>query len=119
MVSAFQADEVGSILVETCLGVIAILLVVLPSTAVVRYLGHTTRDTAAVQQLAREVARTGDASAREGFVLTCGASPTDTAGPCSPTVVRKTYVRVAKSTAVTVSMGVVLHTNAAAVARAE
>lgn len=106
-------------LVETCLGIAAIFLLAVPFASLVSYVGHVSRDAAAVQEVVRSVARSGDPSGHAGFALTCGAQPDAALGPCASRVLRGVYVRVAKDTEVTIGLGLVLHTAAKAVARAE
>lgn len=106
-------------LVETCLGIAAIFLLAASFAGLVGFVGQSSRDAASVQEVVRSVARTGDTSGHAGFALTCGAQPDAALGPCAARVLRGVYVRVAKDTSVTIGLGLVLHTAAKAVARAE
>jgi hypothetical protein len=106
----------GAVLVETALGVALILTIALPFAALVGYGATSARDLATAHAAVRDAARTktlGDPRP----TYTCGATASTANGPCSATLVRGTYVAAAIDTPVSLPFGLVLHTNARAVAR--
>jgi hypothetical protein len=108
--------EGGAVLVETALGVALILMVALPFAALVGYGATSARDLATAHAAVRDAARTktlGDP--RPAY--TCGATASTADGPCAAALVRGTYVAAAIDTPVSLPFGLVLHTNARAVAR--
>jgi hypothetical protein len=115
---ACAQDEVGSVLLETALGVAIILAAALPFGSLITYATRTAADLSATQGAARESARTR-AVPTSDVGLTCGATVDAADGPCVAPLAHGSYVKAAKDTLVMLPFGLSLHTDAKAVARVD
>lgn len=111
----------GTVLVETALGIVALLLVVIPFASLIQYAAHASDDVAAVHAAVREAARSRAAGADEdGISFECVSSLSDADGSaCSSALERGTYVIAFKDSRVSLPFGLFLRTEAKAVARVE
>ena len=115
-----HADERGSVLLESAIGVALILTVALPFASLVSYATYAARDLSATQAAARSAARSESASPPDDTVaLTCGATASTASGLCVSPLARASYVAASKDTVVSLPFGLALHTNARGVARVE
>lgn len=113
------SDERGSILVETCLGIMAVFALAVPFASVINFVAESSRDLAEVHGVARTIIRTRALPPAGAVVVQCHASVTQAPASCPDTLRRGLYVTVSRETSVPSVFGVILRATARAVARVE